>query len=151
MRVLEFIDANIVVIRNPFHTPTGAGNLQKIKFLWGTGTTFIGCTIKLRLTSSGGFWLKLQRLVWRWRDLMDQWDPPVYTPFLIRELLWVIKKHKRDCASCSHTHVEKGWIKPERQNVWLDSDNLSVMFRWEAKYSSILQIEFQILKIGKQS
>ena len=46
----------------------------------------------------------------------------------IGKLKWVIGKHKKDCATCTHTVVEKGGKKRRLVIVWWHSRNLSAVF-----------------------
>ena len=46
---------------------------------------------------------------------IDEMQPTEHTLFLTRKLLWVIRKHKRADATCSHTVVLEMGGKKERE------------------------------------
>ena len=46
---------------------------------------------------------------------IDEMQPTEHTLFLTRKLLWVIRKHKRLGATCSHTVVVEMGGKKERE------------------------------------
>ena len=59
---------------------------------------------KMALTEKDRYLNLIQNLILIWTISIK------HTPFLFGKLLWVIRKHKRACATCSHTVVGKGGI-----------------------------------------